>query len=594
MIGTLDPYTSIADPKADNFVIFDNVRVVNLEAEPALATVRVETTDPDAGEPANSGIFTIAREGGDQSKPLDVTYWISGSATPGKDFATNGILALKATIPANAASLNLVVQPINDFAGETNETVILTLSGNTAYEMRDLVSASIELVDDGDTTGASIVTTDSSAYERMADDPLVFVLKREGDTANDLQVNLSYGGTASADDYDGALRSVTIPAGADSVSLTLTPKDDALAEGNEEIEVSLTAGPDYNINPDAAKAKGTLYDDDHEVKPILFADTFESDTSANWAVQFGANNGLQDYSAQFAYDYSADGIDPAPHGNGTSKGLKVTVNKDEASASGAAGVNLYPKGQSFNGSYALRFDMYLTYNPSVAGTTEHALFGVNHTGSFTNRHDTAGSDGLWFAVETDGSASGGGRSYTSYIGSPAAKPTFLAKAASTVAANFPTPLYFATGAASGRWVDVEVMQSNGALTWKINGVTIFERTDTQAFTAGDIMLGYMDSFNSIGSPDNYVIFDNVTVVQLQETPPPQPQITAIQVLGQNVQITFTSPTGEANQFQVVGAPAVTGAYQPENGATVQQTGEGQFRATVPLGSDPMRFYRVKR
>jgi hypothetical protein len=522
-----------------------------------------------------------------------VTYRIGGTATPGKDYATNILLALKATIPANAAAVNLPVQPIDNLAGEPTETVVLTLAGNLAYEMRDSVSASLDLVDDGDTTGVSLATTDPSAYERMADDQLVFEVKREGDTAAELNVHLSYGGTATADDYGGALRSITIPAAAESATLILTPKNDALVEGNEEVEVLLVAGPDYNINPENATAKGRIYDDDREAQPVLYAESFETDSAANWQVQFGAGNNLLDYRAQFAYDYGADSIEPAPHGNGATKGLKVTVNKDEASATGAAGVNLYPRGQSFSGGYALRFDMYLTFNSSAAGTTEHATFGINHSGTFTNRHGAVGGDGLWFAVETDGSASSG-RSYVSYLGNPTAAPAFQAKPASTFAPYFPTPLYLAAGAASGRWVDVEVIQLNGVVTWNINGVTVFERTDTQAYTTGTIMLGYMDTFNSIGSPENYVIFDNVTVVQLQAAPPPQPQITGIQIMGPNVQIQFTSPSGEANQFQVVGAATVTGPFQTEAAATVLKTGDGQFQATVPQGADPTRFYRIKR
>lgn len=514
MIGTMDVFASIADPKEDNFVIFDNVRVVNLDAEPAPPKVKVEVTDADAGEPANPGVFTISREGGDQTQPLEVAYRIGGTATPGTDFATDGIMGLKATIPANAASVDVAVQPVDNLAGEPVETVILTLAGNAAFEMGLNVSATLELKDDGDTIGVTIAPKNPFAYERIAGDELTFEVRREGDTANDLSVNLTYAGTATQDDYDGALRGITIPAGELATTLVLTPKDDALVEGNETVEVTLVAGGGYTVGPNHT-ATGTLIDDDLEARPVLFAEDFNADTSANWQIRFGAGNNIQDYQARFAYDYSADGIPPAPHGNGDTKGLRLTVNKDEGTATGAAGVNLYPAGKSFSGAYALRFDMYLTFNPVLAGTTEHAIFGINHSGSYTNRHNAAGGDGLWFAAETDGSASSG-RSYVSYVGKADAVPAFQARPAGDFAAYFTAPPYLAAGAPSGVWVDVEVSQVSGVVTWKINGTTLHESLDVADVNSGNLMLGYMDTFNSIGAPDNYVIYDNVRVVQLEE------------------------------------------------------------------------------
>src|SRR6185503_80715 len=90
-------------------------------------------------------------------------------------------------------------------------------------------------------------------------------------------------------------------------------------------------------------------------------------------------------------------------------GLYVAVNKTNGAAGGSAGINLYPAGRSFSGDYALRFDMYL----SVAGdlTTEHAVAGLNHSGSLTNRatqsvdptNSTAGGDGIWIGIVTDAS-----------------------------------------------------------------------------------------------------------------------------------------------------------------------------------------------
>ena len=38
---------------------------------------------------------------------------------------------------------------------------------------------------------------------------------------------------------------------------------------------------------------------------VLFADSFDTDTSANWSLFWGAANGIADYTADWAFDYGA-------------------------------------------------------------------------------------------------------------------------------------------------------------------------------------------------------------------------------------------------------------------------------------------------
>src|SRR5262245_3349380 len=78
----------------------------------------------------------------------------------------------------------------------------------------------------------------------------------------------------------------------------------------------------------------------------LFSDDFQTDSSANWSV-FGisATGATNDYTAQFAFDYSTQAyrfngvtnhVPAAPHSSGTTKGLKLTVNKDPGNPSVSA------------------------------------------------------------------------------------------------------------------------------------------------------------------------------------------------------------------------------------------------------------------
>jgi hypothetical protein len=93
-------------------------------------TVTVTASDVFASEPgANTGRFTFARTG-DTSAVLVVHYAISGTATPGGDYAA---LAGTATIPAGSTNLDVVVTPLDDPTPEGDETVTVTITNNAAY-----------------------------------------------------------------------------------------------------------------------------------------------------------------------------------------------------------------------------------------------------------------------------------------------------------------------------------------------------------------------------------------------------------------------------------------------------------------------------
>jgi hypothetical protein len=271
----------------------------------------------------------------------------------------------------------------------------------------------------------------------------------------------------------------------------------------------------------------------------VFSDTFDTNSSANWNLFQGSANGIPDYTAAWAFDYStqsfvANGftrlISPAPNSTGTTRGLKLTVNKNDTNAA-LAGVSLYPKSQNFGGDYAVRCDVWLNYNGPAggsAGSTEFASVGINHAGTRVNWGGGAASasDGVWFAVDGEG---GTVIDYRAYEGNPGGAPALLSFDSSGLDANgalsadsldpffqslFPAPTYESTGAPGKRWMQCEVSQINGVITWRLNGVVVAQRSNASSFTVGTVMIGYMDLFTSIPSlPDEtFIIFDNVSVL----------------------------------------------------------------------------------
>lgn len=565
-LGNMDIFASIADPKADNFVVFDNVRVVNLDVTgAALPQVNVEATDPTASEPNDPAVFTVFRSGS-TAAALSVPFFLYGTATPGLDYATNNLTAsgtnFVATIPAGASSVDITLNTLNDQLGEDEETIRLALiSTPGVFEVGAGMIGTATLANVGGGTAVDLTLRDANSYERESLDVATFRLTRSGDASTDLPVTVAYTGTATAADYDGAVTTVVIPAGEASVDVSLTPKDDSLIEGDETIIVEIKPGTGYILG---ASTEGiiTLRDDEGPTSTPVFADNFDTDSSADWQTVFSAGNEIPDFTAQFAYDYSADGIPAAPHSAGTTSGLKVAVNKDESAS--AAALNVYAKGQNFSGNYTVRFDLWINVDLTVGGTTEHAIMGVNHSGSSTNRATYPGGDGLWFAAGTDGSTSA---LYRHYVGNPTAAPSTESIGETVFTGFFSAPPFLAPGAVSGNWVDGEITQQDGVVSLKFNGVTIFAKTNASSFTSGTIMLGHQDLFNSIGSPNNFSIFDNVRVYQLSA--PPQPiAINPASLEGNDIILSWTGGSGT---FAVQGKVRLTDAEWTDLKTTTERT-----------------------
>jgi hypothetical protein len=337
----------------------------------------------------------------------------------------------------------------------------------------------------------------------------------------------------------------------------------------------------------------------------LFYENFDTDTSAQWTVFNGSANTTPDFTVQFAFDYSTNryvangvtnSIPSAPNStNGTTRGVKLTVNKDDNAATAA--VSLYPTGMTFSNNYALRADMWINYNGPAyggVGSTEFGTFGINHTGDKVNWIDSVvapPSDGVWFAVA--GEAGAGINiitDYDAYVGNGTSSAVWLRTADGgfldrdgdgtpetevrlaqpdtfPLKRMFPSPQFESAGAPGKQWVQVEIRQHTNntgspVVTWLINGYVIAEHAQGVAYgqTAGNVMIGTMDPFPNIANSkeDNFVIFDNVRVVNL-DLEPSRPVVSII-----STDTTASEPGTETASF------------------TIARTGDMTSPLTVPL------------
>jgi len=145
-----------------------------------------------------------------------------------------------------------VVAPVNDPAFEGPETVDVTVLSDPAYSVGSQSTASLTIADN-DKPSVTIVSTDASASE--AGDTGTFTISRTGPTTSSLRVTFTVSGTATADvDYAALGTEVFIPAGSSTVALTVTPIADGVTEGNENVDVFLTANTGVTVGtPNSAR-----------------------------------------------------------------------------------------------------------------------------------------------------------------------------------------------------------------------------------------------------------------------------------------------------------------------------------------------------
>ena len=108
-------------------------------------TVTMSITTAQATEAGTGpGIVTIARAGSTAAS-LAVRYTVGGTARAGTDYVA---LSGNVTIAAGASSATVAIVPINDTLYESNETVVLTIASDTAYDIGSPSTGTITVVSD--------------------------------------------------------------------------------------------------------------------------------------------------------------------------------------------------------------------------------------------------------------------------------------------------------------------------------------------------------------------------------------------------------------------------------------------------------------
>jgi len=627
-----------------NFVVFANIVVSNYDN---LVSVSAPIPQTQEGQPDAPAMFTITRSSA--GVPLTVTYTLTGNATNGVQYQT---LPTSITFSSTDTSTNLYVVPIDDGIPNPTTTVALTLQSGSDY-----VGAGSAIVNilDGDTPTIDLTGT-SQAYGRYTgtiqpgftggfnSDFLSYTLTRRGKltTGSDLNINLSYSGSAVAGIDFTPPGSITFPDGAQSAPLLISPAYNPSVTTNRSVTITVAAGSGYAVG--TGHATGTIVSANYPPAPVLLSDPLTDSSAAeiqNWNVIYGTGdvtNDANNFSADFGMNLSSAGggipIPPPPSGNGNA--LHLTCNKNNSPTTAAPGaVNVYYTNLFLSGDYAVRFSMNLIEGEVKGSATEGAIFGINHTGTCSNWWYGGGtsvggpwtSDGVWYYVTAQPLGYSAGGDYAEYTGTggtnnnpgwtrvatqaaSAFAPVFKvnpgpftvldANGSSTNAAGQPANSSPALGYDASTWSDVEMKQQHdvsGNLidTLSINHTVIFTYTNRTVWTNGYLMLGYADPFGgSVGTSDAGVYYANLQVVQLPSLVAPATNIKSIKITGGNVLITFstTSASDTISSFTLTSSGAVNGTYSTVGSATITSLGANQFQVSTPYPGSGTLFYRI--
>lgn len=206
--------------------------------------------------PVTNGDFVVA---GDVSEVAPLTYTVSGGGS-GITAALNGSV-LTVTIPANAT-------------GGATFTVRATDRGGHTLTRQFVVAAPVVNV-----TAKDAVAAEVTAGPRARLNNGTFVITRTGPTTSPLPVSYTVTGTATnGTDYALLSGDVTIPAGESSVTLTVTPTDDATVEPVENVTLTLVDTDEmaYLAGPNIAATITLLNNDPTGVTITPMSNTAEA------------------------------------------------------------------------------------------------------------------------------------------------------------------------------------------------------------------------------------------------------------------------------------------------------------------------------
>lgn len=253
------------------------IAITDNDTAPLQPSVGFASSASLVAEGAAPSVLVVLSQPASSFVSLDYSV-TGGTATSGADFTLPaGTLTFSPGELVKTVPLNL----IDDTLVEPVETVVLSLANPSGATLTSLAVHTVTIADN-DLPVVVVEATDANASE--GGDTGTWTFSRTGSTAAALTVNFTIGGTAAnGSDYTAIGTSITIPAGAASVPLTLTPVADDLNEQAETVLITLVATPAYTLGV-ASSATITIADTNTPVVTVVATDPDASETGPNAGV----------------------------------------------------------------------------------------------------------------------------------------------------------------------------------------------------------------------------------------------------------------------------------------------------------------------
>ncbi len=164
---------------------------------------------------------------------------LGGTATQGVDYTLSGGTA---TVNAGSTTTNFEINIIEDALNESNETIILGLSGPTNAALGTNTQFTFTINNDDNAPTAQFVASTASGSESSGQINVEVTLSSVSGQDTDVTYTVTDVSATLNTDYSIAASPLTIPAGSQSSNILVTIDDDQLVEGGETFTIDLTGG----------------------------------------------------------------------------------------------------------------------------------------------------------------------------------------------------------------------------------------------------------------------------------------------------------------------------------------------------------------
>ena len=204
-----------------------------------LPTLSISVSSSTVAEAGGTSTVTISTGSGPTfSSAQTITLALTGTAAESDDYT---IASKSLTLAAGATSVTTTVTAVQDSIDDDAETVIVTASNGG-----DTIGSQTVTITDDDAAPVLSISVSSDTVAEAAGTSTVTVGTGAGSTfTTDQTITLALDGTAAeSDDYTIASKSLTLAAGATSVTTTVTAVQDVIDDDAETVIVTASNGGD--------------------------------------------------------------------------------------------------------------------------------------------------------------------------------------------------------------------------------------------------------------------------------------------------------------------------------------------------------------